>query len=178
MNYYNKINSGNIKNEIDYVVLFLFAFFRPLTLVLRKIRLFGFNVLELFPVIISYFSLIIISFNIKLHKIDYFNSSNYDVCIELAPYSPRHSRRYKQYVYEFQSEMIHPKDLKSGGRNGYKGNPHGAEQEVQFAKGVRRYPLIPWMFGSQPEGHQEGIRFYPRRSSMGGNGNVGVFLGL
>ena len=56
---------------MGYSVLMLFAFFRPLTLVLGKYRFYGINVLEFFPVAITYLSVIILLFNIRYIK---FNS--------------------------------------------------------------------------------------------------------
>jgi O-antigen ligase len=55
---------------IGYSVLILFAFFRPLTLVLGEYEFYGFNVLEFFPVAILYLSIIIILFNIKYVKVN------------------------------------------------------------------------------------------------------------
>jgi len=59
------------KKDFGYYILFFFAFFRPLTLVLGSYSIYGINILEIFPVLIFYLSFIVIIYNAKSIKINY-----------------------------------------------------------------------------------------------------------
>lgn len=62
--------SSYYKKEFGYFILIFFALFRPLTLILGNYRFYGFNVLEVFPVVIFYLSLVAILSNAKFIKVN------------------------------------------------------------------------------------------------------------
>jgi len=69
----NAIKSIDASLNISFIILVIFIFFRPLTLVFMGQRLFGLNILEYFSMVFSYFLIIPVLLKIRKIKLDSIN---------------------------------------------------------------------------------------------------------
>lgn len=68
-------------NQIGYIILALFCLLRPITLLDIGVPLFGFSVLEIFAIMMSYFLLIVVLLNLKHLELDFVSLTIILFCI-------------------------------------------------------------------------------------------------